>query len=428
MANVDGRVIRSIVRTLEPFKVEIKTLPDVKSLLDGAITVRQVRPLVLEDLLARTPIQLDPQPVRNLVYGKRILVTGAGGSIGSELCRQIAPLGPTELLLYERHENGLYSIEKDLRDTHSECPLVPLLGDVTDAQRFESILSSYKPDLIFHAAAHKHVPLMELNPCEALKNNVVGTRVAIEAAHRHAVGQFILVSTDSVMGATKRVAEFMAQSMAGSSPTRFSVVRFGNVLGSNGSVVPRFVEQIKKGGPITVTHPEMRRFLMLIPEAVELLLHAAAMNERGALYILNMGEQVKILDVARDLIRLSGLIPDEEIAIEFTGLRPGEKLSEELVEADEALEHSGVNKIFRVKTKTTPEKCWLWNKITELERRALDNDSAAVIELLCQIVVNFRPDFSAHPVTGHFPGIKDSAEAAGGLRRILQPATAILRN
>ena len=275
--------------------------------------------------------------MRSLIEGKRVLVTGAGGSIGSELCRQIVELHPTALILFERHENSLYTIAGELSDCGHSGVTHGVLGDITDISRLQETLTTFRPHIIFHAAAHKHVPLMELNPGEAIKNNVLGTRMMAEAAVQFGAEYFVLISTDkavnpsSVMGATKRVAELVVQGMAGRSQTRFLTVRFGNVLGSNGSVVPRFQKQIKAGGPVTVTHPEVRRYFMLIPEAVTLVLQAAALGEQGAIYVLEMGVQIKLVDLARNLIRLSGQVGDMNIPIQFVGLRPGEKLEEELV-------------------------------------------------------------------------------------------------
>jgi nucleoside-diphosphate-sugar epimerase len=270
-----------------------------------------------------------------LIEGRRVLVTGAGGSIGSELCRQIAAFGPSSLVLYERYENSLYTITNDLADRQGDVQIHSIIGDVTDVGRVDAVFTEHHPDVVFHAAAHKHVPLMEANPCEAIKNNVVGTRVVAEAAARHGVERFVLISTDkaanpsSVMGASKRVAELILQGMTDQSNTRFVTVRFGNVLGSNGSVIPRMLEQIRAGGPVTVTHPEIRRYFMLIPEAVSLVLQAAVFARDRETYVLDMGEQLKVLDMARNLIRLSGFVPDEDIPISFIGLRPGEKLTED---------------------------------------------------------------------------------------------------
>ena len=380
--------VRSIVRSLEPFKIPIKTLPNLRDLINGKTELSQIRSLAVEDLLQRAPVGLDPIPVRTLIGGRRVLVTGAGGSIGSELCRQIAKLKPATLVMFERYENSLHAIRMELEDAGRQFGLRPIVGDVTDAARVAEVMQEYQPEIVFHAAAHKHVPLMEENPCEAIKNNVRGTRVLAEAADEYGVDRFILISTDkavnptSVMGASKRVAELvLQQAQAAGSGTSFAIVRFGNVLASNGSVVPRFLEQIKKGGPVTITHPEMRRFFMLIPEAVQLVLHAAAQAQTGATYVLEMGEQVKVLDMARDLIRLSGFVPEDEIPIEFIGLRPGEKLYEELVGSDEDVGPSAVEKVLQVTSRTQP-RVDLAEVIAHLEYDAKDGRREAVVTAL----------------------------------------------
>jgi FlaA1/EpsC-like NDP-sugar epimerase len=412
----DAPAVRSIVRALEPFKVPIKTLPNLREIIDGKVEVAQIRSLAVEDLLTRTPVGLDRQPLRQLIAGRRVLVTGAGGSIGSELCRQIARLNPATLLMFERYENTLHAIRLELEDRKHAVGLFPIVGDVTDAARVNAVLEEHRPEIIFHAAAHKHVPLMEENPCEAVKNNVRGTRVLARAAEIHGVDRFIMISTDkavnptSVMGLSKRVAELVVQAQAIGSGTSFSIVRFGNVLGSNGSVVPRFMEQIGRGGPVTVTHPEMRRFFMLIPEAVELVMHAATQAENGATYVLEMGEQVKVLDMARDLIRLSGLVPDADIKVEFIGLRPGEKLYEELVGADEELSPSAVDKILCIRSqrKVTPD---LFARVETIEADAFNGRTDAVLGAMRELVGTFGA--TCAPVT--------PAEAA----LQVQPVTAV---
>jgi FlaA1/EpsC-like NDP-sugar epimerase len=390
----DAAAVRSIVRALEPFKVPIKTLPNLREIIDGKVDVAQIRSLAVEDLLARAPIGLDSQPLMQLIEGRRVLVTGAGGSIGSELCRQIARLNPATLLMFERYENTLHAIRLELEDRKHTLGLFSIIGDVTDAARVDAVLREHQPEIIFHAAAHKHVPLMEENPCEAIKNNVGGTRVLARAAETHGVDRFIMISTDkavnptSVMGGSKRVAELIVQAQAIGSGTSFSIVRFGNVLGSNGSVVPRFMEQIGKGGPVTVTHPEMRRFFMLIPEAVQLVLHAASQAENGATYVLEMGEQVKVVDMARDLIRLSGLVPDDDIKVEFIGLRPGEKLYEEIVGADEELSPSAVDKILCIRSQrqVTPD---LVARVETIEADAFNGHTDAVLGAMRELVGTF---------------------------------------
>jgi FlaA1/EpsC-like NDP-sugar epimerase len=393
MPRADAVAVRSIVKALERFHVPIKTLPNLRDLIDGKIELAQIRDLAVEDLLARAPVGLDRGPVRSLIKGRRVMVTGAGGSIGSELCRQIVKLQPASLVMFERYENSLHAVRLELEDQKHACQIHPVIGDVGDAHRIGRVLETYRPEIVFHAAAHKHVPLMEENPCEAIKNNVRGTRVLAQAAELYGVDRFIFISTDkavnptSVMGASKRIAELTVQLQAVGSGTSFAVVRFGNVLGSNGSVVPRFLDQIKKGGPVTITHPEMRRFFMLIPEAVQLVLHAAAQAHGGATYVLEMGEQVKLVDMALDLIRLSGYRP-EEIPIEFIGLRPGEKLFEELVGINEVAGPSAIEKIQRVTSRKPPTPDLLLH-IEALEDDATEGDVEAVLARMRQIVPEY---------------------------------------
>ena len=397
LPRTEPALLREILNALGPFKVGIKTLPSVKDLLADKSVVSQIRSLSLADLLPRAQVDVKADALRQMVSGKRVLITGAGGSIGSELCRQIAALHPEALLLYERHENSLYIIAKELEDHGWSSFVHPVIGDVTDVRRLSSILDKHRPHILFHAAAHKHVPLVELNPDEALKNNCVGTRIVAEAADRFEVERFVLISTDkavnpsSVMGATKRVAELIVQDMARRSHTRFLTVRFGNVLGSNGSVVLRFQEQIQAGGPVTVTHPDVRRYFMLIPEAVHLVLQAASLAEQGAIYVLDMGDQIRVLDLARNLIRLSGYVPDQEIPIHFIGLRPGEKLEEELVGEGERAEPSAADKIFRIKTVEHANLRPFDEMLIALEAAAiLNNNSAWGIERLRELVPTFR--------------------------------------
>ena len=403
MPGTKPAVIREIITALESFKVPIKTLPNLRDFLHDKSALSQIRDLALEDLLTRAPVGLKPQAVRHLILGKRVFVTGAGGSIGSELCRQIAELQPDALILYERHENSLYAIAKELDDRGHSSIVHPVIGDITDVARLHATMEEYCPNIVLHAAAHKHVPLMELNPGEALKNNGLGTRIAAAAADHFRVERFVLISTDkavnpsSVMGATKRVAELVVQDMASRSKTRFLTVRFGNVLGSNGSVIPRFQEQIKAGGPVTVTHPAVRRYFMLIPEAVHLILQAAALGEQGAIYVLEMGEQIKVLDLARNVIRLSGFVPGEEVPITFIGLRPGEKLSEELVGVGERAEPSSVDQILLIQSGTLPDLTFLPQRLMEIEQAGVLSSSTSVIERLAELV----PGFQTPARTGH---------------------------
>jgi FlaA1/EpsC-like NDP-sugar epimerase len=406
--------IRRFIYALERFKVPIMTLPGLREIVDGRIDTSHVRGIEVRDLLARSPIHLDSTRARELVEGRRILVTGAGGSIGSELCRQIVQHDPDRLILYERYENNLYSVLNTLpRGFRTQAAL----GDVTDRRRLHDVMREYRPDILFHAAAHKHVPLMELNPCEAVKNNVIGTRMMAEAAIQFDVERFILISTDkavnptSLMGATKRAAELVIQSFASGPGPRFAIVRFGNVLGSNGSVIPRWLEQIAAGGPVTVTHPEARRFFMLIPEAVALILQAAAITRGGEIFALEMGEQINLLNMARDLIRMSGFIPDEEIAIQTIGLRPGEKLTEELVGPGEQIQPSPLQKIVQLKPSDVPDPHGLMARVALLGTLAQRGHTMPVIELLRVIVPTFEPDSQL------------MARLAGGARGSVRRAT-----
>ncbi len=346
-------VKQKILAASEGCSVPIKTLPDVKQLLVDPVSLHHVRPMSVDDLLQREPIRTDSQELAPHISAKTLLVTGAGGSIGSELCRQIARYKPQAVVLFERYENTLHSLLLELHAAFPTVKIVPVIGDVTVPDRVAEVFRQTCPDIVFHAAAHKHVPLMELNPKEAIRNNILGTRVVAEAAVRAGVSRFVLISTDkavnpsSVMGVTKRIAEHMMQEFNSPGLTQFMVVRFGNVLGSNGSVVPLFAEQIRKGGPVTVTHPEIKRFFMTIPEAVQLVLQASAMGRGGEVFVLDMGEQIKVADLARNMIVLAGLVPGKDIDIVYTGLRPGEKMYEELFEEQEQVEPTAHAKINR---------------------------------------------------------------------------------
>lgn len=317
--------------------IKALTVPAFDDLLSGRVSVSQLRAVELDDLLGRDPVQLDDAGLHEQLTGKVVLVTGAGGSIGSELCRQIARFTPRTLVLYDAGEFALYNIEQELNKNYPQLNIVYLAGDVRDDVRLEHVFAEFQPRVVFHAAAYKHVPLMECrNTWQAVRNNVFGTWLVASCAQRHGVEKFVLISTDkavnptNVMGTTKRMAEMVCQGLQRTDSTRFVIVRFGNVLGSNGSVIPKFRDQIAKGGPITVTHPEITRFFMSIPEAAQLVMQAGCMGKGGEIFVLDMGEPVKIVDLAKDLIRLSGLAEDD-IKIEFTGLRPGEKLYEEVL-------------------------------------------------------------------------------------------------
>jgi FlaA1/EpsC-like NDP-sugar epimerase len=392
-------VKQKILAASEGCTVPIKTLPSVRSLLGDSVLLQQVRPMNLDDLLQREPIQTDRQELHPLITGKTLLVTGAGGSIGSELCRQIARHKPQALVLFERYENALHSLLLELRAAFPEVKMHPIIGDVTVHDRVSEVFRQTGPDIVFHAAAHKHVPLMELNPKEAIRNNILGTRVVAEVALKTGVDRFVLISTDkavnpsSIMGVTKRIAEHLVQEFNHTGLTKFTVVRFGNVLGSNGSVVPLFSEQIRRGGPVTVTHPEIKRFFMTIPEAVHLVLQASVMGRGGEVFVLDMGEPIKVADLARNMIVLAGLVPGKDVDIIFTGLRPGEKLYEELFEDGEQVEPTTHPKIHRaVGTPVPVGELSEW--LESLQANLPKSDEEELVQDLKRLVPSFQPDLS----------------------------------
>jgi FlaA1/EpsC-like NDP-sugar epimerase len=355
MPRASGSVVRRVVREAYDAGVKTRTVPALFEILSERVSVTAIREVVIDDLLRREPVQTDLAAVSALATARTVLVTGAGGSIGSELCRQLAALNPEKLILVDHSENSMFETRRELLRAGVRAPLVPVIADIRDHARIHNVFETYSPYAVFHAAAHKHVPLMEENVAEAITNNVLGTRNVVEAAVACGTEHFVLISTDkavrptNVMGATKRIAEFIVHDAAMAHSRNFVSVRFGNVLGSKGSVVPTFLQQIREGGPVTVTHPEMRRYFMTIPEAVQLVLQAGALGRGGELFMLDMGEPVKIVDLARDMIRLCGFEEGTDIPIEFTGIRPGEKLYEEMFFSHEVAEPTEHPKILRAR-------------------------------------------------------------------------------
>lgn len=352
MPSASGKDLRQIINICKDSVGEVKILPGVYQLLDGNVSINKIRPVEIEDLLGRDAVQVDLKEISQYLKHKVVLITGAGGSIGSELCRQIAQLDPERLILLGHGENSIHKIWLELRDRFPKLKLAIEIADVRDRFKLDIVFDKHRPQVVFHAAAHKHVPLMEMHPDEAIKTNVFGTKYVAEMADRYFTERFVMISTDkavnpsSIMGATKRIGELVIQNLFKGSDTKFSAVRFGNVLGSRGSVVPIFKDQIARGGPITVTHPDMTRYFMTIPEAVQLVIQAGAMAEGGEVFLLDMGEPVKIVDLATNLIKLSGLEPGRDIEIKFTGIRPGEKLFEELLTAEEGSSSTRHKRIF----------------------------------------------------------------------------------
>jgi FlaA1/EpsC-like NDP-sugar epimerase len=397
--------------------------------MEDGVALSRVRPVQVADLLRRAPIRIDRANVEDFIRGKRILVTGAGGSIGSELCRQLAAFAPAMIVMLDRAENGLFFVEMTLRDRHPALLLVSVIADITDESLIEAVFQEYKPQVAFHAAAHKHVPLMESNQAEAVKNNVLGTVTVANAACRAGVEDFVMISTDkavrpsSVMGATKRVAEMFVQALSSRIETRFMTVRFGNVLGSEGSVLQVFQRQIEAGGPVTVTHPDMMRYFMTIPEACQLVLQAATQGEGGEIFLLDMGEPVRIVDLARDLITLMGLEPDKDIEVKFTGVRPGEKMFEELLNAETRVVPTKHKKIVVVET-TPVDYDQLEAGIQELVGDAKAGRKEALVPRLKTLVPEYRGngEFAAAPfgTRGRILLAAPDAYTRSTLRRILE--------
>jgi FlaA1/EpsC-like NDP-sugar epimerase len=386
MPSAPGAVRREIVEVCRQFGVKCTTLPGLPELITGEVTVRRLREVRVEDVLGRAPVEVDLAKVARYLNGRTVMVTGAGGSIGSELCRQVAALGVRRLLMVDHSENNLFEIDLELRDNGS-TNLVAVIADCKDEASMEQCFREYRPQIVFHAAAYKHVPMMELNPLQAVANNALATSLMADLAERFDVERFCLISTDkavepkTIMGATKALAERVIEARAESSRTRFAAVRFGNVLGSSGSVLPIFRRQIAGGGPVTVTHPEMTRFFMTIPEAVQLVLEATGIAEGGDIFVLDMGEPVRILDLAHRTIELSGHRPGRDIQIEITGIRPGERLHEELFNVDEQVRPTRYVKVLRA-TRPPLAAAQLRAGLTELARRVHARDEQGLAEVL----------------------------------------------
>jgi FlaA1/EpsC-like NDP-sugar epimerase len=408
MPSVTGGKIKQIVSQCQKAGVPFKTLPSVGSLIDGSVSIQQLKDVSVEDLLGRDQVQLETARISDYLKNKCVLVSGSGGSIGSELCRQVARFAPAKLVLFENAETPLFLIEQELRQNFPAVSIYSIIGDVRHRARVEAIFDEFMPQVVFHAAAYKHVPMMEINPAEAVNNNVRGTQVMAETASLFKVERFVMISTDkavnptNIMGATKRAAEKLVQALSLKSKTRFVTVRFGNVLGSSGSVIPTFTDQIRKGGPVTVTHPEVTRYFMTIPEATQLVLQAGSMGEGGEIFLLDMGEPIKILHLAEELIRLSGREPYEDIEIEFTGLRPGEKLFEELLLDGEGVKGTRHEKICIAGSAVT-NAAELYQQINELHNAARLMDLPEVFRLLKLIVPEYVTTTKKHTAEFHRP-------------------------
>lgn len=399
MANVSSEVKKSVIEKCHKTKCKLKTIPGIYEILDGKVDIKKIRDVKIEDLLGREPIKTNLTEISEYIEGKVVLVTGGGGSIGSELCRQIASFNPEHLIIVDNYENNAYSIQQELiRKYGDRLKLSTIIASIREVIRMEEIFKEFRPEVVFHAAAHKHVPLMEKSPSEAIKNNIFGTQKVAILADKYKVKRFVLISTDkavnptNIMGATKRAAEMIIQSLNERSKTEYVAVRFGNVLGSNGSVIPLFKKQIEEGGPVTITHPDIIRYFMTIPEAVGLVIQAGAMARGGEIFVLDMGEPVKILDLATNLIKLSGFEPNVDIEIKVTGLRPGEKLYEELLMSEEGLTKTDNEKIFIGKPMQLDQ-----NKLykhLDILRQIVDNEEVSMIDSVMREMVDtyIRPE------------------------------------
>lgn len=402
-----GKMLRRIVGACEKAKVAVKTIPGITDIITGKIAISQIKDVDIEDLLGREPVVLDEQSISSYLTGKKILISGAAGSIGSEICRQVARFNPAKIILLDAAETPLFYTEKELAQKYPELRIIPLVADIRNSARIEMVFDQFMPEVVFHAAAYKHVPMMEYNPVEAVTNNTLGTRKLADAAHRFGVKNFVMISTDkavnptNVMGASKRAAEIYVQALAQKSQTRFTTVRFGNVLGSNGSVIPIFKEQISKGGPVTVTDPDIMRYFMTIPEATQLVLQAGCIGKGGEIFVLDMGEPVRIVDLAKELIHLSGLVPYEDIDIVITGLRPGEKLFEELLIQGEGIKPTSHEKI-KVAAAVPSNIDGVTAAFDDVAALAKVSDIEGIMEFLQAFVPEFKPSytFSGTPPLG----------------------------
>lgn len=394
MPSISRKKIAEFAKICNETGCELKTLPGVYQFVNKEVSVSSLRHVDIEDLLGREPIVVDLTAITGYLGGQVVLVTGGGGSIGSELCRQIAKAKPKQLVIVDIYENNAYEIQQELKRKYPKLNLVVLIASVRNTNRMNAIFEQYLPNIVFHAAAHKHVPLMEDSPNEAIKNNVFGTLKTVQAADRYGVERFVLISTDkavnptNIMGASKRICEMIVQAYNRCSETEYVAVRFGNVLGSNGSVIPLFKQQIKEGGPVTVTHPEIIRYFMTIPEAVSLVLEAGANAKGGEIFVLDMGDPVKIVDLAKNLIRLSGYIPNEDIMIEYTGLRPGEKLYEERLMEEEGLEKTDNDRISVAKPIEMEDEAFF--ESLEVLKEAVYEETGEVREMVRKIVPTYK--------------------------------------
>lgn len=394
--SMDLKNKRQIIEICKKTNCKLKTIPGIYEIIDGKVSLNKMRDVDYEDLLGRKAVKLDMNGIEEYIKGRTILITGGGGSIGSELCRQIAKFKPKEVIVLDNYENGVYELQMEFKYNKVDINLTSVIASITDMKRLENVFIQYKPQLVFHAAAHKHVPLMEGNPIESVKNNVFGTLNLVKCADKYNVKKFVMISTDkavnptNIMGATKRACEMIVQSMDKRSKTEFASVRFGNVLGSNGSVIPLFKNQIAHGGPVTVTHPEINRFFMTIPEAAQLVLQAGAYAKGGEIFVLDMENPIKIYDLACDLIKLSGYEPNVDIKIEFIGLRPGEKLYEEVLTEEEGLKQTANNKIFVGKS-TFEDYDGLVNELSKFKEIVDNDDRVQTIIKMQEIVPTYTP-------------------------------------